>query len=113
MGPVPACSEIAKPGDCLQVLVTAIEGNRFSASLRKLADNPWLHLPDQETILRAEVTMCTEYGAFVLLANKLYALLLNDDSFAKHSVGDTITVTIESSDPSREKIRVKEVVEVG
>jgi ribosomal protein S1 len=100
--------DVVIPGAVIEVLVTAVSSERFSASLKRAgpADDPWQHPgpPATGAVVRGRVTADMGWGFEVALEGKLCGVLPDSGLPRKHHVGDEITVRIDSVDPELRKI---------
>ena len=101
--------DYVKVGDEIIVRVIAVDGKKFSPSLKQIGKNPWEDPPVLGDIYSAPVVFVTDYGFFVRITNYCNALLLTENSFENHEVGDVVAVQITNVDTLREKVLLKEV----
>ena len=92
----------------LKVLVTAVEGDRFSMSIKRLVEDPWKNPPQVGSRHRGTVSLVTDYGWFVLLSRCFEGVLLKEKALALHSSGDQLSVIVESCDPASHRISLVE-----
>jgi len=105
-GPGLRCDAFAVAGESLDVVVLAVDGLRFSASIKHLVPDPWGN-PSLAAGTRVQgcVRAVHDWGAFVGLDNAIVARL--DDDSPVHAVGSRGTFEISSVDRAARRLRAR------
>ena len=101
-------TDFVAPGDKVVVRVTAICGDRFSASLKRVRPDPWDSPIQVGQVIRGRVTKVTEYGCLVLITWYCQAILKISDSVKKNKLNDQIMVRVSEVDLERQRVLVEE-----
>ena len=95
------------------VVVKAINGKEFSASLRDVYPdkNPWLNVPRVGQELVGLVDIAAKYGYLISCSNSIYGLLKIENASKAYKKGESIRVIVKSVDQQKRRIEFTEYFE--
>ena len=109
VGSIVKVSDFVSVGEKHTVKITAVDGDRYSVSLKQMNKNPWLNPPKVGEKYNAPITMVTDYGYFIKIEWFCLGLLLNENAKAIHAQGETVSVVITRSEAEKKRVFLNEL----
>ena len=81
-------------GEKINVKVIAINGNRYSISLKQIHKDPLIDSISIGDKYQSEISQVTEYGYFVNIEPYCRGLLLKENATSEYKVGEMIKVSV-------------------
>ena len=101
-------NDYLKVGEKITVRVIAVEGDRFSTSLKQVSENPWFKHPKLGIEFEAPIVSIAEYGYFFKIYDHCHGLLLRENASKRYSIGEKINVRVRMMDTERQRCELEE-----